>query len=189
MKRFLIILIAACGSDSSTPGGDDDPMPDAPVMPDPDPGVVNFKTEIVPIFDKSCGTGTTGCHGRDAYGANANMDCRGWLALENADLGDVFYAGPSAGDPTGCGKIALYDRLMTLDVWQCSAATAYIAPSNVADSYIMHKINGTGLCKESSASVSDPMPPPQPDNPNPFTLSAADKALIQQWIAEGAQNN
>jgi hypothetical protein len=33
------------------------------------------------------------------------------------------------------------------------------------------------------------MPPPQPENPNPFTISAADKALIQQWIQEGALDN
>src|SRR5688500_13469083 len=51
--------------------------------PDPDPIKVNFQAQIVPILNRSCGTnGVSGCHARDAYGANKNQDCRGWLTLE-----------------------------------------------------------------------------------------------------------
>jgi hypothetical protein len=187
MKRILLVLLAACGTDGTT--GGDDGAPDAAPIPDPDPDVVNFRTEIVPIFNRSCGTGDGACHARQAYGANQPMDCRGWLTLEDAALGAEFYSGTLQGQTTGCPDMPLHGRLMQLDVWQCATATAYIVPGNAGASYIMNKLNGTGLCKETASSTSDPMPPPQPENPNPFTISAADKALIQQWIEEGALDN
>jgi len=192
MKRSLSILcsllLAACATEA-TSIGDDEPSPDAMVdPPDPDPTVVNFQSQIVPIFNRSCGTGTAGCHGRDAYGANSSMDCRGWLALEDAPLGAQFYAGDMAGQPTGCPDITLYQRLMSLDVWQCSTPTAYVVPGDPGGSYIMHKVEGQILCRLDANTVSEPMPPPQPSQ-MPFTISTADKALIQQWIVEGALDN
>ncbi len=193
MKRTLLLLlvISACGTNSGT-AGDDDVQPDAmPVPdPDPDPAVVNFKTQIVPIFNNSCGTGVNGCHGRDAFGANASQDCRGWLALEDAPLGASFYSGSMSGQATGCPDMSLHQRLMQLDVWQClDTPTAYVVPGDPAASYIMHKMNGTDLCKENASSISDQMPPPNQAGATPFTLSPADKALIQQWIVEGALDN
>ena len=155
--------------------------------PDPDPTKVNFRAQIVPILNRSCGTnGVTGCHARDAYGANQNMDCRGWLTLEDASLGSKFYSGPNIGQSTGCPDKPLYDRLMQIDVWQClTTSVNYVTASDVAKSYVMNKLNGVNLCKESASSKSDQMPPAD----SMFTISAADKALIQQWIAEGALNN
>jgi hypothetical protein len=154
---------------------------------DLDPTKVNFQAEIVPIINRSCGTsGVMGCHARDAYGASVNNDCRGWLTLENESLGAKFYSGPSAGQPTGCPDRPLHYRLTQIDVWQClSTSVAYVTPGDVSKSYIMNKLNGVNMCKESASSPSDPMP--QADSM--FTISAADKALIQRWIVEGALNN
>jgi hypothetical protein len=155
--------------------------------PDPDPVRVNFQAQIVPIINRSCGTnGVTGCHARDAYGASATQDCRGWLTLENVALGAQFYSGTKVGQSTGCPDRSLYDRLTQLDVWQClSTSVAYVTPGDVTKSYIMNKLNGVGLCKESSTSPSEQMPPIE----SMYTITAADKALIQQWITEGALNN
>ncbi len=161
-------------------------------IPDPDPMRVNFQAQIVPIFNKSCGTGgVTGCHARGTYGAVLDMDCRGWLALENVALGSKFYAGPKNGQDTGCPDMPLYERLTQIDVWQCmTGSVKYVMPGSVAQSYIMNKLNGVDMCKETPSSPTEQMPPMQPPtNPNPFVISAADKALIQRWIEEGALNN
>lgn len=220
MKRSLVLfafLIAGCGTDSTndpmgecSPGErmacDCSPTSTGTMtceanetfgacgqcsLPDPDPQKVNFQSQIAPIFAQSCGTAGTGCHGRDAYGANVNMECRGWLTLEDAALGATFYSGPQNGQDTGCDDKPLYDRLMSLKVWQCSQTTAYyVTAGDVSKSYIMNKLDGVNMCKENATSPSDQMPPPQdPGNPNPYEISAGDRALIQQWIVEGALDN
>lgn len=154
--------------------------------PDPDATRVNFQAEIVPIINRSCGTGVLGCHGRDAYGASSTQDCRGWLTLENEALGSKFYSGPKNGQATGCPDLPLYERLTQIDVWQClTTSVAYVTPSDVSKSYIVNKIEGVNMCKESATSPSVQMPPAD----SMFTLAAADKALIKQWISEGALNN
>jgi hypothetical protein len=215
MRRLLIIsLFTACGTDGGTepPVGDclpgeraacdcsatstgtqicgDDGMFGACAScsaPDPDPAKVNFQAQVVPILDRSCGTnGIMGCHGRDAYGASMSQDCRGWLTLENAALGAQFYSGTKQGQPTGCPDKTLYERLTQIDVWQClTTSVAYVAPGDVSKSYIMNKLDGVNMCKESSTAASVQMPPAD----SMFTLSAADKALIRQWIIEGALDN
>ena len=156
-------------------------------MPDPDPAKVNFKAEIVPILNRSCGTsGVTGCHGRDAYGASKNMECRGWLTLEDAALGSKYYAGANNGMSTGCPDRTLYQRITQLKVWQCmTTATMYVTPGDVSKSYIMNKLDGVNMCKESASSPSVQMPPAT----SLYTISATDKALIQKWITEGALEN
>lgn len=216
MKRatwFLgLVITASCGTDPTTdPGGDC--MPGERVAcdcaasstgtmtcgdngsfgacgecsaPDPDPAKVNFQAQIVPIINRSCGTSGTGCHARDAYGASVNQDCRGWLTLENESLGAQFYSGPKNGQTTGCPDKPLYERLTQIDVWQClTTSVAYVTPGDVSKSYIMNKLNGVNMCKESAMSPSEQMPPVE----SMFTISATDKALIQQWIVEGALNN
>ncbi len=217
MKRILLVLVAACGTDSGSPAectpGETlacDCSATSPgtmtcgangefgecaqcAIPDPDPGKANFKSQIVPIFDKSCGSGDAGCHARNAYFATSNMNCRGWLTFENASLGSTF-DGQNGVEQTGCPDMPLHERLMTLAVWQCSnGTTPYVKASDPAGSYIMNKINGTNLCDPGNIPPDEQvMPPPasvQPDPQNPFVLSAADKALIQQWITEGALDN
>lgn len=158
--------------------------------PDPDPQVVNFQAQVVPILNRSCGTGANGCHPREAYGAAQNNGCRGWLALENAPLGAQFYAGSMEGQSTGCPDRTLHERLLEIDVWQClNTPTAYVAPGNPGASYIMNKLNGLNMCKEMASSISEKMPPPQPENPTPFTITQSEIALIEQWITEGALDN
>jgi hypothetical protein len=218
MKRTLLVLIlAACGTDAGpasecSPGETlecDCSATSAGIMtcsatgefgtcgqcsiPDPDPVKANFQAQIVPIFNKSCGAGDSGCHARNAYFATSNRNCRGWLSFENASLGSTF-DGMNGIEQTGCPDMSLYTRLMTLAVWQCSNdTTPYVKAGDMAGSYIMNKINGTNLCDAGNIPLSDQvMPPPasaQPNPQNPYTLSAADKALIEQWITEGALDN
>lgn len=151
---------------------------------DPDPGRVNFQAEIVPILERSCGAGSTACHARNQYGANQGMGCRGWLALENAPLGSKFYSGSMQGQATGCPDLTLHQRLMMIDPWECAVGSSYVEAGDPARSYMMNKINGAPLCSEGGA-PSVQMPP----SDSMFILTAADKALFQQWIIEGALDN
>lgn len=152
--------------------------------PDPDPSKVNFRAEVVPIINRSCGSGDMACHKRDAYAAIQNMDCRGWLALEDTALGSKIYAGPTAGAATGCPDRPLYERLMELAPWECSATSKYVAPGDPARSYFMNKIDGAPLCPVPGG-MSEQMPPPM----SMYTMTEADKAKIKQWIIEGGLNN
>ena len=214
MTRFVlefIFLGAACGTDPTT--GDDDTGCETGATqgctcatgglgvqtcdaagafgaceqcapPDPDPTKVNFQAEIVPIIEKSCGPANGACHTRDQYAANVGMGCRGWLTLENASLGSKFYGGTKDGQSTGCPDKTLYQRLTTIVPWECPVPSYYIKASDAAKSYVMNKINGSPLCSEGGA-PSVQMPP----SDSMYTISTADKALIQQWIAEGALDN
>ena len=71
-------------------------------------------------------------------------------------------------------------------MWQClSTSVAYVTPGDVSKSYIMNKLDGVNMCQESASSPSEQMPPAD----SMFAVTADDKALIRQWIVEGALNN
>lgn len=150
---------------------------------------VSFRTDIVPIFNSSCGATTSGCHNREAYAATMNMGCRGWLALEDATLGAKFYSGPMSGQNTGCPDRTLHQRLTQLDAWMCSnPLLKYVVPNSTATSRL-HQIvsgnpTGNGKC-EKSPGVPNTAMPPAPAAP----LSASDLQLLTDWINQGAQNN
>ena len=210
IRIFTIVCLVACGTDPAS-GGDDGGCEtgatqactcatggtgtqtcsagafgacDMCAPPDPDPTRVNFQAQIVPILERSCGATNGACHARNQYAANVTMSCRGWLTLENASLGSVFYSGDKVGQSTGCPDKTLYQRLLTIIPWECPSPSYYIRATDPSRSYILDKINGTPLCSEGGA-PSVQMPP----SDSMFTLAAADKALIQQWIVEGALDN
>lgn len=148
-------------------------------------GAPVFETDIIPIFENSCGAGNNSCHSRVAYAANSNMDCRGWLALENEPLGSVFYSGPDEGTPTGCPDMELYDRLVQLDAWQCEdfdPRSRYVVPCKPAESYIVRKIDGGPYC---SLNMNGQPVPSQP-MPMGVVLDQASIDTITAWIAAGA---
>jgi hypothetical protein len=148
-----------------------------------------FETDIVPIFEKSCGTGDDACHSRVAFGADPNFGCRGWLTLENVALGSIFYAGNQEGTPTGCADMDLYTRV-TMDAWQCGAPgvpsealVPYVKPCDPEGSYLVRKMTGGAvggpICKDQGGATFDTMPPDE----QPIQ---ADIDLIYSWIAVGA---
>jgi hypothetical protein len=215
MTRYLfaMILVAACGTDGGVPG-DDDPGVCQPGQSqactcasggqgtqscddsgnfgacgmcgpvDPDPTKVNFRAEVVPILERSCGSGSSACHARNQYGANMARDCRGWLALEDAPLGAQFYSGSMQGQSTGCPDLTLHERLTMIDPWECAPGAFYVKPGDPNASYVMNKINGAPLCSEGGA-PSVRMPP----SDSTFKITAAETAVIAQWITEGALDN
>ncbi len=147
-----------------------------------DGGAVSFQAHIIPLFEKSCGAGNTMCHAREAYGAASDRGCRGWVTLENASLGAQFYAGSKLGQATGCPDRSLYDRLTQLDAWQEPEGELrkYVKPGDPQNSYLYNKIAGGPYGDDRPDVPSTAMPPP------PRSITAADIAMVKQWIQSGA---
>lgn len=144
--------------------------------------IPSWSNHIVPFFYQSCGAGVNGCHSREAFAANFDEDCRGWLSLEDEPLGAEIYAPPEmAGNPTGCPDMPLHDRLLQLAPWQCEPTSAYVDVDSVDDSYLLRKMRGVDLC-ETQNGITDPMPPPD----SGLTITQMQIDMIEAWIAAGA---
>ena len=172
------VSMAAPSSATGTDGGTD-----SGPGTDWDGGAVSFSAHIIPLFERSCGTGNSACHVRDAYGASSAKACRGWVTLENAPLGAQFYSGPQMGQATGCPDRSLYDRLTQLDAWQEPGGQLrkYVKPGDSANSYLFNKIAGGPYGDDRPGVASEPMPPPPR-----ATLTATEIAMVKKWIDTGA---
>jgi hypothetical protein len=142
---------------------------------------VTFEKDIVPLFNRSCGSGDNECHSRVAFHPNKDQGCRGWLSLENASIGDTIYAGPDMGKATGCPPMGLYERLTKLDAWECGTPyfamfprKKYIEPGKPEASHLLNKMNGGAQCGIPNAM------------PKGTKASAADIDLLTRWIKAGA---
>lgn len=141
-------------------------------MPDGGPDwYPTFERDIVPVLNRSCGSATTGCHDRSAYGPMASTGCRGWLSLVDEPLGGG-----------GCEPRDLYTRLVDLDAWGCEAMdprVRYVTPCDTSQSYLFRKIGGGPYCRNDDGTTSQPMPMGS-------TLPSADIELVRAWILAGA---
>ncbi len=140
-----------------------------------------FERDIVPMFERSCGSKDNECHSRVAFHPNKDEGCRGWLSLENAEIGDTIYAGDDQGKPTGCPNMGLYDRLTKLDAWECGTPyfamfprKKYIAIGKPEASHLLNKMVGTPQC-----GIGNPMPKGGKSDPR-------DREMLRRWIAAGA---
>ena len=175
---LLVSLLLAC-NDGAGPIDTDGADTDVPADP-------RLETDIVPIFQQSCGSGDNSCHSSVAYSANADQGCRGWLSLEDASLGSTY-----DGEPTGCEDLDLYARLMQLSAWECHLNgdstngnvgydIAYVAPGDAENSYLWRKISGGVLCDFTPDTPSQPMP-------LGGTLTGTERAILKAWIDNGAK--
>lgn len=174
MTRVALVAVAlfidGCSSNDAAPVGDAATTAD-----------LTFEKDIVPIFERSCGSKDNECHSRVAFHPNKDQGCRGWLALENAAIGDTVYAGPDEGKPTGCPNVGLYERLTTLDAWECGPPyfekfprRKYIDPGKPEASHLYNKMVGTPQC-----GIPNVMPKGGKADPN-------ETETIRRWIAAGA---
>lgn len=188
---LTMTLTVACGG---TPTGDDDddnsttnpPTPTATQTAAP----VSFATDVVPIFENTCGASVNGCHDASPYNAAVNFGCRGWLSLSNEPLGSVYNSGPNQGESTGCPDFDLYERLLDITAWTCGPTQenpnieekSFIVPGDSTGSYLVQRI------------TADPNGPcALPDGPTLMppvgSISSEDLATLVQWIDQGAPNN
>jgi hypothetical protein len=139
-----------------------------------------FETDIVPIFNKSCGAGDNACHSEVAYGATKDQACRGWLALKDMPLGAKYYGGMLDGQSTGCPDRTLYERLTELDAWQVcdNNLKRYIVPCDVDASYLFDKIDDGPYCGEAPGKTSNPMPSGK-------VMDPIERDIIRAWILAG----
>lgn len=145
--------------------------------------VPRFESDIVPIFEKTCGANDNACHSRVAYAATIASDCRGWLALEDEPLGSQVFAdlpgGGGAGPTgsTGCPDMPLYERLTTLVAWEeCDGVgKKYVVPCDVDASYLFDKIDDGPYCGDVSKKM-----------PTDKDMPPIEKEIIRAWILAGA---
>lgn len=166
---FAALCLASCGDEDPDVEGETG----ANAMP-------VFESDVLPIFERSCGSGLADCHRREAYNANVNADCRSWLSLEDAPLGSVFTAGGNVGQPTQCPDLGLWDRLL-MDAWMCGPPiagdepnVAYVVPCDPDNSLLYRSMVGP-LCANMEnlmpkGGIADPM----------------EVETIRRWIENGA---
>lgn len=186
------------GATTSDPTGAPDPTGGPGSTGDPDPtaddtgppgdatdtagGVPDFQKDIVPILGSACGGPNTACHARNAYFADVNQDCRGWLSLEDQPLGAVFddldpATMMESEGPTGCPDMPLYNRLLELAPWECDANSAYVMPGSLDGSYIYTKLTNGQSCGDFRV-----MPPPGEG----YEITDQQVQTLEAWILAGA---
>jgi hypothetical protein len=163
---------------------------------------VSFRRDVVPSLVQTCGSTTAGCHNADqAVGRIMPQfgPCKViWFSAVDGPVGATYYSGPNVGQPTGCGDIGLYDRLMQLHSMLCDGATwseraMYVVPFDLQKSLLYQVIAGDssmgGKCSANGAPVAR-MPKIDPTVlPNGVPLTPERIQKIRDWIMQGAPNN
>lgn len=136
---------------------------------DPDSPDVSFRTDVLPVFQMSCGLSGS-CHGSEAPAA-ANQP----------------YLGPNTMEAV---TPAMIDAIFAQIVGQPSAiesGMAIVEPGDPEQSFLMYKVDGKlecgALACAEDASCGDAMPL------SSGTLDEAERDTIRRWIAQGAAND
>lgn len=78
---------------------------------------------------------------------------------------------------SGSGGLSITDRASLVGAASSVAGYSYVEPGSLEDSYLWHKLEGTQSTVGGSGE----------QMPKGSSLSAADKATLQDWILGGAQ--
>lgn len=167
MSMAMALAASGCGDDSDTGSG----TPagscfdyDAFNAGSP---AVTFRADVLPLFQRSCSTSATSCHGSEA------------------GTSDRQYLGPQLGTMATEEQIA---KIMAQNVGVPSKkepGLSRVAKGDPANSFLMHKMDEP-LCEDltcaADKSCGSAMPLGQ-------TLEQGDRDVVRRWIAQGAQNN
>lgn len=169
----LCVLGAACGDDGNeTPG----PVTchDYGTFQGMTP-TVSFKTDVLPLFRRSCGVGGAACHG------------------DENGLSEHPYLGPKNDpampmDATQAQIDAIFMQVVSKPAVQ-APMTMLVEPGKPELSYLMHKMDGTqGTCADAKctaiATKCDSSMPLSQD-----LLPAEERETVRRWIAQGAKND
>lgn len=173
---YGLALLCAVGCGSEEAQEDKDPCENSScrVAGAPDTTPVSFASQVAPILQKNCNTGS--CHG--FTGMTASLPAAG------------LFLGTSSSVDAAAVIANLTGMSETVDTMQI------VKPADPANSVLMHKIDGCqndrGLSctlrpadgPETSAACGDPMPPPSYPG-----LCEGDVEVVRRWIAQGAMNN
>ncbi|WP_437734628.1 hypothetical protein [Sorangium sp. So ce1335] len=172
MRKLFAIFVAvtacagaACGDDGESPPGAtacfdyskfDGATPE-----------VSFRTDVLPVFQRGCAFSST-CHGAEAGSAG------------------FAYLGPPLSEQATDAQI---DAIVAQNVGVPSRAPsgmARIAAGDPANSFLMHKLDGTLTCGDLECAADDcgrTMPA------GGDLLPAAERDAIRRWIQQGAKVN
>lgn len=130
--------------------------------------VVSFQSDVLPIFQKSCGL-SSACHG-----------------VENGVKPGQHYLGPKNGTTATQGQI---DSIFAENVDATAVkepSMKVIAPGDPERSFILHKVDDTLdcallTCEGTACGGSMPL--------GSEAIEATSRDTLRRWIAQGAQNN
>lgn len=126
---------------------------------------VSFQADVLPILRQACGLSSS-CHGSQSSNRNYLGPALQDPAPTPADIAAIFADNvgvPSDAEPT----------------------MAIVEPGDPANSFLLHKIDGTFECAALTcgASCGDTMPQ------GADLLPQADRDVIRRWVAQGAKND
>ena len=132
---------------------------------------VSFKTDVLPIFQRSCGL-TTGCHG-DPLSPNENRPYLGPKMSVTATDDDVAKIRADIVD-----VVSFFELGMDI-----------VEPGDPERSFLMHKMDFTLKCeKVLSCTKSKDCGVAMPQG-NDEPLDIEERNLVRRWIAQGALDN
>jgi hypothetical protein len=157
-------------------------------------GAVSFKTDVMPIFQRSCTLVT--CHGSENDN-NPSPPQEGLLLGDNTP-------GSTTGLPVVAATAAMvYQGLVNVASVE-DPKVLLIKPSDTADSYLIQKLNGNlsayltdcaaapMSCTQTQANCSSTAPCgiEMPSGASAWpTTDMADLATVTDWVSQGALNN
>jgi hypothetical protein len=128
---------------------------------------VGFRTDVLPIFQRSCGVSGASCHG-----------------AESNTAGKTFLGPPLGAEVTDAQLVAIQSQNVGV-ASTIEPGMQRIAAGDPEKSFLMHKIDGKFSCDLLSCApdCGDPMP----RGGDPGGLPAGERDTIRRWIAQGAR--
>jgi hypothetical protein len=159
---FLLVAVAACGTPPPTwqvDAGACVPYM-APPMDQLMTPAVSFKTDVMPIFGASCASSS--CHG-----------------IADSPKGGLFLGAELAH---GSDAQTVHDALVGMPSQQLPMMS-FIAPSDPANSYLMHKLDAD-QCQFQTQCVASDCLKTMPYDVGQLAVEKRD--TVRRWIAQGA---
>ena len=133
---------------------------------------VSFSSDVLPVFNHSCGMGGQQCHGDPNVAPHT--------------------AQPYLGQSPGTANVAtIFAGLLDQPAAE-DTQISLVAPGNPDKSYLMHKVDGDACryaaeCNKTANPLFKNCGIQMPFNAG--SLDAAKRDTIRRWIAQGAKNN
>lgn len=175
---FTAVSTTGCGGDGGGGGGGGGGAGDQACFDyskfDGESPTVSFKTEVFPIFRRSCGI-TTGCHGDP----NQPDEKRPYLGPKQSDN----LSEDEVNEAVAIIRGAIIDVPAYFE-----PGMSIVAAGDPENSFLLHKMDFTLQCDALQCAETKDCGTPMPQG-NEEPLDQAERDLIRRWIAQGALDN
>jgi len=163
VKIFALAVLVACGTPppSWAPDAGDCALYEVPTGTNLAAPTVSFKTDVMPVLTAHCSSSI--CHG-----------------ISDGAKGNLFLG---AELQKGADAATVYTNLTATS--EQYPAMPYVKPSDLANSYLMHKLDAD-QCMLSTKCVNGDC---QHAMPFDGMLAVETRDIVRRWIAQGAKNN